>query len=157
MNKQKVKYLVIILVIILLGILIGKFWFRRAEPGKTNQTEKITRVQVSEQQLPERFPTNFPLEPQAQIVQNENVKIDNAGELVLQGRRQYVSAKSLAENLSLYKQYLKDNNWGIVSLTDQPEFKAVVGRKFSEGMSLSVNITQYEGNKTLVNTSVEYK
>ncbi len=158
MDKQKIKSLIIVgLVIILVVIVVVKFWPQKFGPPIKNKNEKITRTQVADSNLPDKYPTNFPVEEKAQVVQNENVKIDNAGEQILQGRRQFISEKSLAENLGLYQQYLKDNQWGIISVVDEPESKAVVGRKFMEGMSMSINLSKMSDGKTLVNTVVEYK
>lgn len=158
MNKKKIKYLIIAGLVIVLAVIVAvKLWSQKFVQPNKYQSGKITRTQVAESNLPDKYPTNFPAEDKVQVVQNENVKIDNAGEQILQGRRQFISEKSLAENLGLYQQYLKDNQWGIISVIDESDIKAVVGRKFSEGMSMSINLSKMSDGKTLVNTVVEYK
>ncbi len=94
-------------------------------------------VKVSADKLPNKFPVDIPVEGDVRVIQNFNAT-------ELDGRynatREFESKKTLAQNLSIYTKYLKDNNWDIKATIDEPDMKMVMGKKGLQQLQITAAI-----------------
>lgn len=85
--------------------------------ASTGQPEKAkvdvpTVEMVAKNELPKGFPGDIPLEAGAEITLNLNTINPIGGSLAV---REFISAKTVAENYALYQKALKENGWKITS------------------------------------------
>lgn len=103
---------------------------------------KVVVDQVDSNQLPDRFPANFPLEKNVPINANYTAQAEGA----FQSTRQFISNKSLAENYKLYSDYLKKDGWKIEATLDEATVKSIFATKgrASVTVTMSQNTTTRE-------------
>ncbi|MCL5666265.1 MAG: hypothetical protein M1383_00615 [Patescibacteria group bacterium] len=131
MNKFPLKYYIVILLAI--AILAGTFalavnrgWLKQPQNAQTenlpsnsqqnkdsgqfsSEPSSLSVNNLDNAKLPANMPANLPWEKNAEILQNYEVTNPVTGQR--QSTRVYVSKKTLAENLSVYKKYLESNGW----------------------------------------------
>jgi hypothetical protein len=148
--NKKIIYSFIILIVILAGV---GLMYGKVKRGQNVLEEKniVERQVLPNEQLPGEFPKDFPLESGAQIMQNQNVTV--AGKT--QGRRQFVSAKSLDENYQIYKNYMKQTGWEIISDVNEATLKSLIGRQGNQILTVSIGKNSTSG-QVIVNAAVEY-
>lgn len=112
----------------------------------------LSKVAVTETELPGKLPKNLPLELNSVILQNFTATTAN-GEY--QATRAYESSKSLAENLAIYTKYLNDNGWGIKSTINDPMYKKVSGTKGASDLQISMTENEVSKIKTITVTYTE--
>lgn len=154
-NQQKLIYLIVIL-----AVVVAAVWFLKkqrvpppgSEPAKQT-TPAVIREALPQEQLPKNFPADFPLIPaeKTEIVQNDNVTVEGKQ----QGRRQFVSDKTLEENYQLYKDYMQKTAWLILSDINEPDYKSLIGRQGSQVLSVSISKNAESGG-VIINAVIEY-
>lgn len=113
-------------VLLLAAFFLNKFWGPKQNITTTNQGGvTVQREVLPAGKKPSIFPEDLPLEADAEIIQNENVGING----IRQGRMQFITKKTAAENFDIYKNYLTNNQWEIVSTADTEGFKSITARK----------------------------
>lgn len=161
----------ILLVIIVLGglvyLIIGSFSnflslfvFEKTEPAPTPRIYSME--QVSSNKLPEGFPDDLPKVPILQVLQNYVARTDNE----VQGTRQFIVPRSLADMGWVYDSYFRKNNRWPFDITKSEPFNAtksdtsniiyLSGRR--DNQQLMVTLTNQGLSSTLVDiTVVTYK
>lgn len=94
------------------------------------------RVEVDKSSLPEKFPFDIPLEKNAVITQNYNATAEDGS---FQATRAFLTEKSLAENLAIYKKYFIDNDWKITATVNQTAFKKLTATRGGQTIEVSIN------------------
>lgn len=120
------------------GYLAFKFYNKEAPPASPVEKPEFSVLPVPVETLPDKFPANFPLEKNVPVNTNYNAQTDGA----FQSTRQFVSKKTLAQNYSLYTDYLKNNGWTIETTLDQEAVKSIFASK--GGTSVTVTMSHNE-------------
>ena len=103
-------------------------------PSTPNPTIK----QLSVDKLPPLFPRDILLEKEAEVLQNYSQIVGNKE----QDTRQFVSQKSLSNNFQIYKKYLTDKKWTIISIIDKPELKSLSAKRGLVFLSITLIINK---------------
>ena len=96
----------------------------------------VKTTEVNNDKLPDKFPSDIPIESGATITQNYNATTTDGR---YQATRAFETKKSLAENLALYTQYLQTNGWTIKATIDQPTYKMVTASKDKQQLQISIS------------------
>jgi hypothetical protein len=157
-TKSVSKWLWFILILVVIGG--GAFWamsiLKTTETKPTNiaKQEKfeVTRTQVDQSKLPEKFPVDIPIETGAKVVDNYNASANNGSS---QATRKFETAKTLDANFKLYSDFFSKNGWQTTNTVNQPELKAVFAAK--DGVNAQVVIAKNSvTKKSTVEISVTY-
>ena len=159
---EKKSTIVIILIIVVLAI-AGLWVLKRPKnsqapslTGQTNQPSNGSNMpqptvslpfatkDAPEAKLPDGFIKGFPLETNAKILVNQSAQTA-AG---LQSTRVFVSQNSLAANYKIYSDYLKKNNWKILTSVDTETFKSI-SAKSQDNVSVDLSISQNSVTKNI--------
>lgn len=95
----------------------------------------VPQTNVDVAKLPERFPSDVPLEAGAEVTSNYTA-VNAKG--LYQSTREFVSKKTLAENFALYQSALKQAGWTITQSIDDAAQKVILATK--SGSSLTIRI-----------------
>ena len=142
--KETIKKMLVGLLLILAAAAALTLIARQFMGPDTNVAEqedgqlKLNKQDVAAEQLPQQFPSNLPVEAGATITENFNATTDDGR---IQATRAFTTKKTLAENLTLYTKYMKDNGWTIGLTVDESMEKMVAGSKGSQ--RLQVNIVEH--------------
>ena len=155
-SQKKLLPLVLFLVLVIVAI-IGYFAFKHynKEEAPLPPVEKpeFSILPVPTETLPDKFPADFPLEKNVPVNANYNAQTEGA----FQSTRQFVSQKTLAQNYTLYTDYLKKDGWTIEAALDQETVKAIFASKGSN-MSVTINISRNESTaENTVDISFVYR
>lgn len=96
---------------------------------------------VEKSKLPNKFPSDLPQEVGAVVTQNFNATGQDG---TYNATREFESSKTLAQNITTYTKYLKDNDWEIKATIDQSTIKMVMGKKENQTLQIvaAVNPTK---------------
>lgn len=119
-----------------------------ANQSDANQS-KVTKADISKELLPNKFPTDLPIEANAVVTQNYNAIAEDGS---YQATRAFETTKSLTENITAFKQYMTQNDWEIKSSVDKPTTKSVVGSKGTQRLSVTVTENSSTKVKTVIVT-----
>jgi hypothetical protein len=86
-----------------------------ATPTESQKPQPVPQTTINNSQLPPGFPSDIPLEAGATITQNYTATNFSG---MFQSSRDFISAKSMAENFALYQAALKKSGWTITSATN---------------------------------------
>ncbi len=111
-----------------------------------NTPAPVTKTEVPKNQLPNKFPDNIPIESGAEVVDNYNASTTDGR---YQATRTFVTEGSLAGNLKLYSDYLKDNGWTTQAVVDQSTYKMVVGMKDKQQLQIAIDENSSSKVKTV--------
>jgi len=129
---MKPKFVIIIVVVALVVAvaiifkIVGKgpYINKKSPVAQTVQTAVPAFVSVAtipDAQVPKGFPSDFPFENGVKVLQNSEIKDPVTRKT--QSTRAFVSQKTVGDNWSLYRGYIKSNGWSVISSTDQPAIK----------------------------------
>ncbi len=164
MENKKVLY-AILAVVIVAGVAIMMFRSSRSGPAMQNKADDqnqassknappkptgepskpaadykpVPQTAVPETKLPDRFPSDVPIEAGAQITQNFNA-VNSSGKF--QASREFISKKTVEENYTLYQAVLKQNGWTVTSTTTSSVQSIILATKGAD----SLNIRIYSSN-----------
>lgn len=153
MNKYIVSGLLVFLLII--G---GVFWFLTKPANNTSDTSAVNQAEQPEvkkqivkkdlapEVAPERFPANIPIENGAKITQNYNATAPDGR---FQATRAFETSLTLAQNLTLYKDFLLKDGWKIETNLDMENYKMVLGTKGNAQLQVSIDNNAAIGMKTV--------
>lgn len=133
----KAAIAVIILLALLFAVIkLSKHPVSTTHPlgDKESQSGTVKIEQVSQSDLPNKFPSNLPTEAGAEISQNFNATETDGR---YNATREFESKKTLAQNIALYTKYLNDNGWEIKANIDKPTLKMVMGKKDNQQLQIS--------------------
>lgn len=146
------KILVVIIMIVAFAIgttLVVSLFMNDSDAPSAQQTDDnriVEKSDVSDNRLPDKFPTNLPTEPNAVVTQNYNATAQDGR---FQATRAYETTKTLSENLTIYRQYLNSNGWDIESTVDQPIYKKITGSKGIQKLQISISENETTKVKTV--------
>ena len=107
---------------------------------------QIVKKEVDKAKSPEKFPSNIPIESGAVITQNYNATAPDGR---FQATRVFQTTKSLAENLTIYKKYLEDNDWKVASTVNLDNYKMIFGTKGNSQLQVSIDQNSESKDKTV--------
>lgn len=118
---------------------------------QTTPTPKfaVTQQDIDSTKLPDKFPVGFPQETGAKITQNYQATAPDGRQ---QSTRTFESAKSLDENLKIYQDYFKKNNWTINDTNSAENYRSILASK--DGLLIQVAIDQNASKVVTVNTTI---
>ncbi len=143
-NKKFVVGLIIL--IILSGVFIVYSIFGRSEVNRGLFTpitapQNITVNKLNINKLPSAIPVNSLLEKNTLITENDTItSIDKPG--VTQYTRKFISKKSVDENYTIYKKYLKNNGWKILSSLENKNLRSLVATKADNSQRFLITISE---------------
>ncbi len=108
--------------------------------------------EVDKNQVPAKFPSDVPIESDAQILQNFNAITDDGR---FQATRVFRTKKSLADNLSIYKNFLTESGFKVESTVNTPTYKMVTGTKGNTTIQASIDENSQSHAKTVNISYVE--
>ncbi len=133
------KYLVALLMILGAAMaitLIAWILVKVNDKGSSKRApEQLELTDLKQNRLPEKFPSNIPLENNANITQNFNAVTPEG---LFQATRAFVTAKSLEENLRIYTDYMDKNEWQIQNTINEPNLKMVQGNKGKARLQITI-------------------
>lgn len=106
----------------------------------------VGKTNVDFSKLPERFPTNIPMESGAKLTQNYNATTPTGQ---FQATRTFETKQTLVANQTLYTDFLKKDGWAIKGTTDNPTYKMVMGVKGKQALLIAINEYQVTKIKTV--------
>lgn len=124
--------------------------------SKINKIEKIKPVQITQVDkgiLPDKFPANLPTEASAVVTNNFNAL---EGDGRFNATREFESKKTLAQNITIYTKYLKDNGWTISNSLDQSNVKMVAGKKDNQLLQISAALDPNNKVNVITMTLTEF-
>lgn len=134
---------VVLATLLFLGI---KYFFNEKEViVPVEEKPEVTISPVEAQNLPEKFPANFPLEKDVPINANYNAEASGS----FQSTRQFISKKTLAENYKLYTDYLKKDGWTITATLDTEDVKSIFAQKGRVSITITMNKNSMSGENTV--------
>ncbi len=143
---------IVVVVVVILGVLMltGSLKRNSLQTGSPSPTPKQTIVinTVPLSQLPSGLPAGLPLEAGATITQNYTTTNPNGLPLAV---REFISKKTLAENLTIYKTSLTDAGWTISNVVNDPTIKIIEAKKGA----VSVRILIHTNDKNQVIVSIQ--
>lgn len=135
-NNPVFKMVLIVIALLALLFVAVQLSKHPVSPTKNSMEDKKKTVQISPvdyNKLPDKFPTDLPLEDGANITQNFNAtEVDGR----YNATREFNSAKTLAQNIAVYTKYLKTNDWQVKATIDQPALKMVMGQKGNQQLQV---------------------
>lgn len=138
--KQKTLFWTILGISVLLVLLIvlgGKPVRQTAKPSGEPAKFTVTKQDMPQEELPKKFPVEFPLEEGAKVLQNYNATTNDGRR---QATRMFETAKSLEENYRLYEDFFQENGWTILTTLDQENLKALAASKDQEQLQVTLNL-----------------
>jgi Tfp pilus assembly protein PilV len=140
MSKKNIILIALVVVlVIVLGITayLNKRNNQAASTAQQQTKAELVKKDISPEQLPDKFPTDIPIEKNAPIVQNFNATNDS----LFQATRAFISKESVDKNIALYKQYLEKNGYTITPL-EHDNFKSLMGKRDGNTLQVSVDYNQ---------------
>lgn len=104
----------------------------KLEESRTNLVKK----EVNPSQLPDKFPSDIPLEAGAKIEQNFTQQAESGQ---FQATRVFATAKTLEENYNIYLNYMKSSGWTVISNINQETLKSLTGKKGTALLQIDIN------------------
>lgn len=156
-KKPNHKWLWLVFVLV---VMVGAaFWVvtifktKEVQPNIVKQENfTVTRTQVDQSKLPEKFPADIPLEKNATTTDNYNASATNG---MFQATRKFETAKTLDANFKLYSDFFSKNGWQITNTINQPELKVVFAVK--DGVQAQAVIAKNSvTKKSTVEISITY-
>jgi preprotein translocase subunit SecB len=117
---------------------------------QTANHSDVVKKDVDVAKLPDRFPSDIPLEADAKVDQNFTAQTQNGQ---YQATRVFQTTKTLDENYKIYSAYLKSAGWTTIANVDQDKLK-VLGAKKGDAF-LQININENSVNK-IKTVSISY-
>lgn len=146
--KKMLVGLIIIIAFALGATLVINIFKKDDAPAQTTDELKspVTKTEVAQDKLPEKFPATLPIEEGAKITQNYNATANDGR---YQATRAFETSKTLAENYTLYNNWLKSNGYTISSTVDEDVYKMVSGTKDKQTVQVSVSENTASKTKTV--------
>jgi hypothetical protein len=129
-HKMIWTFVIIALLAIVATAVISLGYKSGTDQGNNNQTGnqqvQIDHKEVPAAQLPEKFPSDLPIEANAKVVDNFNSTISNGN---FQATRQYESAKSPDENYKTFESFFAKNGWQTLTSSNTGTDKSLTVEK----------------------------
>lgn len=159
MNSRPLKIVIVIAISLLLIYAVVQIYSwqkdksaNQLSPDQIKRTSQVKKINLDFSKLPEKFPSNIPLEDGAEITQNYNATSPNGR---LQATRSFVTKKSLTENIDLYTNFLNKDGWKTSVSSNDTAFKKVTGSKEGKKLIIAVDENKTSKKKTVIITYME--
>lgn len=154
--SSKKNLLIIAVVVVLLVVIAVLFRSKPVQNNNQNNAEQpvITKTEVPSTDLPTKFPSDIPIEEGAKVLDNYNAQTPDGR---FQATRTFETNKTLAANLKLYSDYLKQEDWTVQAVVDQAAYKMVVGMKDKQQLQISIDENSSSKVKTVTISLTETK
>lgn len=150
---NKLQIFLIVIVVAFLAFLGFRYYQEQKEILPPVEEPKVVVDNVPTEELPQRFPANFPIEKNVPVNANYTAQAEGA----FQSTRQFISTKSVAENFKIYNDFLKKDGWTIQAVLDQENIKSIFAQK-SERYSVTVTINKSDStSEVTVDISFTYR
>lgn len=143
--KRSKKWLWILLVIFIIIIAFGVFYYFWKIADKTPESSLNNSEFVISGQLPKEFPEGMPIEAGA-VLQTKEMKYEG-GTL---WEVSYLSEKSLADLRVGYADYLSKNDWITVNEEQNLDSYFVFANKSTESLNINLAQNQQLGEKVII-------
>ena len=155
-QNQLFKLLVVVAALLALLFVAYKLSLnsKKDQVAEESQPAQVEKTNVDFSKVPEKFPTNIPIEPGAKLTQNYNATTPDGQ---FQATRTFETQEALATNLKLYTEFLTDDGWEIKATTDDPTFKMVLGTKGKQSLQVSIDENKVTKIKTVSISYTESK
>ncbi len=143
----KTILLVVAAVILILIIFIYNRTNKSIEPNQSRlPVPSVLAGDLAANKLPDNFPKDIPLEKGAKVLQNyQKTSSDGSVQLV----REFVTSKTIADNLQTYQDYMDNNGWKrSAGMIDQPKFKSFSATK--DNVLLQVTIQENTSTRQII-------
>ncbi len=141
MNRVIQIFLFCIAVLVIGALAYQSYMVQQSSEPKT-EAPVFTRTEVNSNTLPEKFPADFPLEKNAQVLSNYTA----TGQGIFQSTRQFQSKKTIDENFKIYNDYLTQNKWVVESILNNskiPDTKSISAVKGPAHVTITLNRNNY--------------
>ena len=146
-NNQLLKILVVVAVLfLLLYVAIQINTFKNDKLATQPLPAQVQKTNVDFDKVPEKFPTNIPIESGARLTQNYNAVTPEGA---FQATRTFVTEKSLTENIDFYTDFLSKDGWKTNLSADQANFKMISGAKDGKKINISADENKISKIKTV--------
>lgn len=148
-NSHKlIKLLLILVAVLILAFVVFKFFISKPDSIIVQEPVKaiVNKANIDFSKLPDRFPTDIPIESGAKITQNYNARTPEGK---FQATRTFVTEKSLTENIEFYTDFLNKDGWKTNLSVDQVNFKMISGSKEREKINISADENKISKIKTI--------
>lgn len=145
---KSIKIGLVVFAVIVVGALIGLMVTRHNQPPAASQIAplQVNKTEVSTEKLPEKFPTDIPLESGANIINNYNATTPDGR---FQATRTFQTSKSLSDNLAIYSKYLTDHKWVVKTVSGSESAKMVSGSKDNQRLQITLSENSESHIKTV--------
>lgn len=145
-SRKTIMIMVVAALVLILGY-AGYAWWQSKQAGDlANGDPVITTKAVPQDQLPSQFPVGIPIEQGAKtLVSLDQTSTDGR----FQGTRKFVTAKTIAQNATIYKDFFTQDGWKIQSSTDQATLKHYSARKGDLLLQIVLNEAQITDGNTV--------
>lgn len=123
-------------------------------PAPIVPQSEIGQKSVEFTKAPIGFPSEIPIEENAEFVQNFNT---NTTDGRFQASRVFKTTKTLEENYKIYDDYLKSRNWDIKSVVDEENYKMIYARRGNIEFQVSMDNNLVYNIKTISISYTEVK
>jgi hypothetical protein len=143
-QNKKIPSVTVIAVLIVFTLLIVEAYWLVEQKNKNSSFitplfQKSSNIKpVPYNVWPGAMPYGLFLEPEAKILQLYTTNKNSEEQITLQ----YRSERTIAENFTLFKDYLKKNKWEIVNIVNRKEFTSISAKKPGRFLSISINSNQ---------------
>ncbi len=134
-QKNTKRWVILSASLVLLILILLVLWLAVRYQARKNLILPEGLTQVSTNKLPALLPANLPQEAGAIIRDNYNVNTNG----VEQGTRRYVTKNTVAQNITLFKQYLQANGWTNIQTQSAGGVELLTATKASETMLISLS------------------
>lgn len=146
MSKKKI---IIFVILLLLTIVAAVYYFTLQKGGQEQiraESRKVEKNNVDFAALPQKFPSNIPIEEGARLTQNYN---STTADGRFQATRAFETKASLDQNLRLYTDFLKADGWKVDGTTNNENYKMVYGSKENTALMITMDHNQANDLKTI--------
>lgn len=146
-SDQLFNFVILVVALLCLLFVASKLGLgSKSQKLTTSDSVQIEKTNVDFSKVPEKFPTDIPIEAGAKITQNFNATTPTGQ---FQATRVFETKKSLPDNLVLYSTFLKKNNWTIKSTIDNDNFKMVIAGMEKKSITVSIDENKTTKVKTV--------
>lgn len=161
-NRPMLKWLLLLLLVMLIAfILIGASQYRQiideqsqsqAVPQTTTPPEPVPDFQRVDfgTNVPEDFPTDIPIETGSNVEQSYGLSYVGQKQLTIV----FLSTKTVAENYTLYTDFLKEPDWIVSNKYESPTLSSLYGTKENNDINITISEDTETGSKSQVSISV---
>ncbi len=133
-------FAIIAIAAVLVAVIAGMMAKKKVSTSVKSEEVKVNQKEVDQTKLPDKFPSEIPLEQGAKITQNYNATGSDGR---FQATRAFVTAKTLDANYKIYTDFFKNNGWQLETGVNQTEVKVINASKdkLHAQVTLNYNVT----------------